>query len=341
MDLHRWMDNFCREAKSKIQGNYDLASELRIIDRQKKSSNKSRVDFIIGCLDRELSISLFEQFRFGQEDKEIQIGIKLKEFNSDKDFGFTNSRKEAINLAINWLSYKQSYQEIHQQFHFLGGLKRYIKDLKSRIFEETFKYKDQLEEGSFNLEKDDRSVSLTTTDFYGSSKILVFCYRGIKVFEYEPDEVKLLVTILDSWLEHKWSPDKIKENFKGIERVRHQKLFMKWKWINKRKIRFIKSWDGAELLYKDQVVRTFIDELRDNDYDSKTRAGNVLGRLVVSRSKEYGLRTGQKSISFDFNRIGPNLTVNTVDGRRLNFDRIQYNEVIKKECQRLLKEPIN
>lgn len=341
MNLDKWIDNFCSETKTKIQENYDLTDELLIVDRRKKSANKNRVNFIIEYLDRELSISLIEQFRFGKEDKELQILINLKEFKSDKGFGFTNSRNEAIKLAINWLSYKQSYQEIYQQFHFLGGSKRHTKDLKSRISEETLKYKDQLEKESFKLEKDDRSVLLTTTNFYGSNKILVFYYREIKVFEYEPDDVKLLIVILEAWLEHKWSPERIQENFKGIERVRHKELFMKWKWINRRKIRFIKSWDGAESHYEDQVVRTFIDELRSNNYDHKTRAGNVLGRLVISRSKEYGLRTDQKSMSFDFNETGPNLTINMVDGRRLNFEEIQYNDVIQKECQRLLKEPIN
>ena len=66
-----------------------------------------------------------------------------------------------------------------------------------------------------------------------------------------------------------------------------------------------------------------------------------MGRLVISRSKEYGLRVNQKRISFDFNTIGPSLTMNTIDGRRLDFEEIRYNEVIKEECKRLLKEPVN
>jgi len=341
MNLNSWIENFCIEVRTKIQENYDLSDQLRITDRRKKTSNNNRVDHILGCMDRELSVSLFEQFKFGSKDKELQIGIKLSEFKSDKDSGFTKSRSEAIRLAINWLSYQQNYQQIYQQYDFLGGPKRQIKDLKGIIFQETLKYKNQLEEGKFKLTKDDRSVLLATTDVFGSSTVLIFCYKEIRVFEYKPDDGKVLISILDAWLEQKWSPEKIKDSFTGIESVRHKELFLKWKWITKRKIRFLKSWDAVERFYNDQVIRTFINDLRRDNYDHKTRAGNVLGRLVISRSVESGLRTNQKRISFDFNTIGPNLTINTIDGRRMNFDEIQYNEVIKKECMRLLQEPVN
>ena len=341
MDLNSWIEDFCNEVRAKIQKNYDLVDQLRITDRREKSSNNNRVGRILGCMDREVSVRLFEQFKFGHKKKELQIWIKFSEVKSDKDSGFTKSRSEAIRLTIDWLSHKQNYQQIYQQHKFLGGPERQIKDLKGLIFQETLKYKNQLEEGKFKLKKNDRFVLLATTDIFGSSTVLIFFYKEIRVFEYKPGDVKVLIRILDAWFDQKWSPEKIKESFTGIESVRHKELFLKWKWITKRKIRFIKSWDAVERFYSDQVIRTFINDLRRNNYDHKTRAGNVLGRLVISRSKEYGLRANQKSISFDFNPIGPSLTMNTIDRRRLNFDEVQCNDAIKKECMRLLKEPIN
>ena len=67
---------------------------------------------------------------------------------------------------------------------------------------------------------------------------------------------------------------------------------------------FMLSWDQMEIFFGDDdmpwmtQMLSFIRALRARGYDRKLRAGQSMITLIVSRSREYGLRASQPSLAF-------------------------------------------
>lgn len=347
MNHEIWAEKFSKETKTQLlRINTSVENFNSVIEVQNLSSKtrETRVRFNIENLDRRFKIMVLPNFRFGERNQEIQLMIGLEEYKEEKVLGYTISRGEAVRLAVDWLS-NRDYQEIYDQYTFLGGRDRLIKDLKRDLFRENLIFKNIMKAG-FHFEEGFRSCGLET-DFFVSIREIGFYYKSIKVFGVKIAEIKQLGALLEGWFERKWTPEKMKSRFSEIRNVRHVGLFKRWKWISKRKLEFIRSWDQLEHRYKngpyyDPITQSFIEKLRCKKIDYKTRAGTInFGRIVISRSRNHGLRKGQKSLSFDFSKTKPNLYLNTIDGRRLSIDDIEYIEEIEKEISKLLKEPIN
>jgi hypothetical protein len=111
---------------------------------------------------------------------------------------------------------------------------------------------------------------------------------------------------------------------------------------------FVAGWDSIEDTFKSfnlaqtSDILALIKEMRSKGFDQTFRAGSALYSLVLSRSKQYGLRPDQKSVRFDFEFIQQRvMDVTDKDRVTISFDKIEYNDTIERVLLDLAKEQID
>jgi len=90
-------------------------------------------------------------------------------------------------------------------------------------------------------------------------------------------------------------------------------------------------------------IQGLIAEMRKRGYDRQFRAGQSLDILVLSRSREHGLRTGQASLAVILNTKG-GMIVSYQDQStdiEINVERVELTPEVEELLARLLALPID
>ena len=117
---------------------------------------------------------------------------------------------------------------------------------------------------------------------------------------------------------------------------------------------FIASWNWIEVFFTKRInnyrmewlkpMLNLIAELRQHGHDKKLRAGQSLEYLVLSRSREHGLRRGQSMLRFELIAEG-GITVyyfEAPDVRiRIEVEHVALTPEIETLLTRLLSHPID
>jgi hypothetical protein len=116
---------------------------------------------------------------------------------------------------------------------------------------------------------------------------------------------------------------------------------------------FIASWDGIELFYNPDAfvnrwtwmrnIHPLIKSFRARGYDRHLRAGTSLFRMMLSRSREYGLRRSQPFLAFDMLEGDGMIVTFVTEGNRIEFvtDRVEITPEIENLLIPLLAYPID
>lgn len=337
MTVEIWANEIEKEIKSLVMKQIGPNVTLESI-KTKSFKPEQKSGIRLRYLDREITVIGLRLRRFDKEGDLVQIVVFLKEKNIDQGSGFTMFKNEVLRLAVDWLLGK-SYQEVYSQCKYLGGNSR----LKDQLIEEIVKrnsfFKDILD-GREGFMKGARKCKFAINQ-YALRKEVDFYYRGIKVFKAGVEDIERLFMLMENWLIDRWSARKIQELYSEVD-IRHSDLFNWWWLFGKKKIENIKSWDEIENYYldsfkSDPTIRLFIEKLRSNQFDRKTKAGRVLSRLIISKPILKGFKKRNKVIAFDFAYSEPRLTIITSDGRKTLFNNVECNEKVMDECKFVLK----
>jgi hypothetical protein len=90
-------------------------------------------------------------------------------------------------------------------------------------------------------------------------------------------------------------------------------------------------------------IRDLITEMRKRGYDRQFRAGQSLDILVLSRSRNHGLRTGQANLGVMLNLAG-GMIVSYHDqstDMEINVERVELTPEVEELLARLLAQPID
>ena len=306
--------------------------------RTKSSKSGQKLGVRLRYLNREVTVMGLEIKRIRKGIRMIQAVVFLKKDEIEQGSRFTIDKDEVLRSAVDWLMGK-SYQEIYEKYQYLmdnSGSRDYIiKEIvkKSSVMKDLLYGKQGFKRGVRKCQIEINHYTLREeVDFY---------YRGIKIFEAGIKDIERLFLLMEKWLIDRWSTHKIQELFSEVK-VRHPDLFNWWWLFGKRKLENLKSWDKIEAYYldshkSDPTIQLFIEKLRSNKFDRKTKAERVLGRLIVLKSSSNVFKKRNKVIAFDFNPSQPFLTINTSDGRKVSLDNIEFNERVMDECKFVLK----
>lgn len=120
--------------------------------------------------------------------------------------------------------------------------------------------------------------------------------------------------------------------------------------INKKiKKEFVESWNSMisffEFIFKNKAFQTeilnLIEEMRVKGFDEKLRAGQSMTYLILSRSRRHGLRTGQKSIIFNFEVFDDKMQITSNLDKKDLLSNIEYSSDLEELLNELVKEEIN
>jgi hypothetical protein len=95
---------------------------------------------------------------------------------------------------------------------------------------------------------------------------------------------------------------------------------------------FVQSWDWIEQFYRDDLlsqatwrwlgaVPNLLSGLRERGFDGVLRAGQSLFILILSRSREYGLRDDQPFVAIEPQRDGSMKLTSSVAGKKTTVTR--------------------
>jgi len=110
------------------------------------------------------------------------------------------------------------------------------------------------------------------------------------------------------------------------------------------------SWDVVELFYEDfegdahlEPLRALIADLRGRGFDAKLRAGQSASSLVLSRSREQGLREGQSHLTFHVEPDGRVKVEGLLDGTKQRFGPVPatFGGRIQRAVESLAKLPLD
>lgn len=110
------------------------------------------------------------------------------------------------------------------------------------------------------------------------------------------------------------------------------------------------SWDVVELFFEDfdgdahlEPLRALIVLLREEGFDTKLRAGQSLTTLMLSRSREHGLREGQSHLRFAAEADGQVKVEGLLDGTKHRFGPVPatFGGRIQRAIESLAKLPID
>jgi len=116
---------------------------------------------------------------------------------------------------------------------------------------------------------------------------------------------------------------------------------------------FLESWYGIQQSYSGEIftirwiwirnILPLIKIFRERGYDRQFRAGTSMATLMISRSREYGLRRDQPFLAFDMLEDGGMRVTFTIQNGSviLNVDRIEITPEIENLLIPLLAYPID
>lgn len=110
------------------------------------------------------------------------------------------------------------------------------------------------------------------------------------------------------------------------------------------------SWDVVELFFEDHAgdahlepLRALIALLRERGFDSTLRAGQSSATLLLSRSREHGLREGQSHLSFTAEPDGRVKVEGLLEGAKHRFGPVPatFGGRIERAIESLAKLPLS
>lgn len=309
--------------------------------------NRKQIRFLIQyeikVIDRNCQISFVSANYLGEELDSQEILVRIIEYEEIIEMGYTFSIRQVIGLVIDWLS-RGKYQVIYKKYEFLGGQLRSKKDFKNRLlreapeFKKLMRFENVLEKGkrSCIIESDKRSLTGECS----------FLFQQIRIFRVRNIDIGRLSLMMKNWLEKEWSPKRMKRKYSEIGLLRYLELFHWWNRPSEQKMIYLRDWEKIEDFYRERFIDStriisFLEEIKNLGYTEHLRPGTSMESLMISRSKNYGLRRDQKSITLNFLQRKPSLQLVTIAGVQMEFEEIEFNSQIDKEFQKLLGEPIN
>ena len=264
--------------------------------------------------------------------------------------GSTDDKQEMINSIKDWIEQKP-LEQLYTKYNFIDKEKRQLLQIRAvinkanpdllRISENSVT---NVNFSTYNIlfKNQDRSCRI----FYDQKPNPKYCFRwnDTNIFEVHNSDIKRLACLIYKWVLEKRMPSTLKEIYPEIDFGKLAEYYEKGNGIAGE---FILSWDNIELFYntvindKGAEILQLIEEIRKNGFDKTLRAGQSLYTLVLSRSRRYGLRINQKRVMFSFTLNQSAMEILTTDGTKVEFKKIEYNEIVEEILKKLELESID
>jgi len=300
---------------------------------------------------RQCSIHCFDTDYLNSKHRSPEFHTTYIENGKSIANGRTFDMRETMEAIKNWLQ-NRTIEELYARFSFIDKEKRELENLRAEINAANAQLRaisrnEVAIEGvaSYHLwfKNDSRSCRIY---YYGyeSRPRYIFYWDDCMIFETSSSDTGRLGLLIRKWVFDKEMPSVLKVPFPEIEFGRIAEFYENGNGIEGE---FILSWDTIETFYREgdldtkaEVLR-LIALMRAKGFDRTLRAGQSLYTLVVSRSRRHGLRQNQSSVSFSFNFIKCAMEVRASKGEKIEFDKIEYNDIIENLLMTIQQENVD
>lgn len=259
--------------------------------------------------------------------------------------GRTRNEEEVKNSVHSWLR-MQTVAELHEAFAFIDEEKRLI----TAIDEALVKYEPQLagvdrqltDQGSgsyyYKLSANDRSCRLSG---YGEMQPVrfTFYWNGDNLFEAGNNDLQQMAAALKCWLVDRIAPSVLADGFSWISVSEFAFYHERGEAV---KGAFLESWkETAKLLGSIPIPESpplvrLMQEIGEQGYHEKIRAGQSVGRLILSRSRYDGLRDEQEIIMIIILPESNEMAVFDMNNNLLLKSVIGFSDALQQLLDRLV-----
>ena len=269
--------------------------------------------------------------------------------------GRTRVKEDVASASLLWLE-GHSVSELYENFKFVDQNKRFLEKLWANTLTS---YPDLEQCASVKLEHrysdiyelwistKDRSCQIYFTDGEKLSKSR-FYWDECELFEIPVQESVPLSLLLKRWLCDFALPSDLEKEFEWLDTGKLAKYYENGRGVEGE---FILSWDSLERFYRETYrimhwpvqtpnILKLIAHIRENGFDKTLRSGLQLSKLILSRSRRYGLRDEQPFVAFEFSD-DHQMSVYWMNTLQLLLPKIEYTSHIDDLLKKLEAQAID